>query len=85
VSKEATVSDGFEERAAERRATMQVHVAHSRAEVEALERARERALPPHARAEAIWPLVRELWIMRGGDAAELRFDRSVARLERRRR
>jgi len=77
------VADGFEERAAERRATMQVRVARSRAEVEALERARERALPPHARAEAIWPLVCELWIMRGGDAAELRFDRSVARVERR--
>jgi hypothetical protein len=77
------MDDGFEKRAAERRVTMQVNVAHSRAEVEALERARERALPPHARAEAIWPLVCELWIMRGGDAAELRFDRSVARVERR--
>jgi hypothetical protein len=63
------LDDGFAERAAQRRLAMQAHVARSRDEVDAFERKRERALAPHARAEAIWPLVCELWIMRGGDAA----------------
>ena len=75
----------FKQRSAERRKTMTVRVARSRQEMEAFEVERERSLEPFRRAEAIWPLVCELEMMRGGDGTEFRLDRSLARVERRRR
>lgn len=73
----------FEERAKLRRQTMTAHVAHSKAEAIAFGRALESNLQPFERAEAIWSLVCRLMAARGGNAAELRFDRSVGRVERR--
>lgn len=73
----------FEERSKHRRETMSGHVAHSKLEARALERAREQSLEPYERAEAIWGLVCDLVAARGSDGAELRLDRSLGRVERR--
>jgi len=81
----ADASDAFKGRAEKRRTSMTAKVAHSKAEAAAFERARDREFSSSERAEAIWPLVCEMFLAQGGDPDELRFDRSVARLERRRR
>jgi hypothetical protein len=64
---------------------MTARVARSKDEVVAFEAERDEQLLPHERVESIWALVCEIDRIRGGDGTELRFDRSVARLERRRR
>jgi hypothetical protein len=75
----------FAERAAARRKDMVAQVARTREERRAFEFERDRSLPPYRRAEAIWGLVRDLVTLRGEDGTQLRLDRSVARVERRRR
>ena len=61
---------------------MTAKVARSREELAVIERARERALLPLERAEAIWGLVCDLIALREGDGTELRLDRSLARVKR---
>ena len=79
------MDDAFSERAIVRRRTMVARVARSREEAVALERERDAAMSAAERVEAIWALVCELEAIRGGDGTELRLDRSLGRLERRRR
>ena len=79
------MDDAYERRAETRRRTMTSQLAHSKEHAEQLALERTDGLTPNQRAEAIWDLVCELEALRGTSAAELRFDRSVARLERRRR
>lgn len=73
------------DRARERRRSMVARVARSKGEAQAISDELEDALLPFERAEAIWALTCELGSMRGLDASEFRLDRSLARLERRRR
>jgi hypothetical protein len=77
------MADRSVERAEERRATMVVKVARSKAEAIQFERERDQQLSPAQRAEAIWDLTCDLFRIRNGDESELRFDRSVARVKRR--
>ena len=75
--------DSFEERATARRAGWRGYVARSAAEAARYEREIDAALTGAERVEAIWDLVLRMpW---GNDASEYRLDRSVARVERRRR
>jgi hypothetical protein len=75
--------DSFEERAKARRASWRGYVARSAEEAARLEREIEASLTGAERVEAIWGLVLRMpW---GDDASEYRLDRSVARVERRRR
>jgi hypothetical protein len=75
--------DEREQRAAERRSTWQAFVAHSAAEAAAYERAQYAAMTPEERVATVWELtLRMPW---GEDAAEFRLDRSLGRVERRRR
>jgi hypothetical protein len=77
--------DAYHERAAERRRSMVARVARSKDEAAAVTREFEAALDPAERPDAIWTLTCELALLRGMDESELRFDRSSARVERRRR
>lgn len=79
------MDDDYRERAELRRRTMTARVARSPEEARRFEREREAGAEPFQRAEAIWPLVRELTAMRGDDGSQLRLDRSLARVERRTR
>ena len=75
--------DSSESRAAARRASWHGYIARSAAEADQYQRQMEAAIPPQERVEAIWELViQSPW---GKDAAEHGFDRSSARVERRRR
>jgi hypothetical protein len=78
-----TVVDGFEKRAAERRRTWSGVVARSPEQAEAVSRAADAAMTPVERMELVWELtLRMPW---GDDATEFRLDRTVGRVERRRR
>jgi len=79
------MDEAYERRAAERRAEMVAFLAHSKSEIEAAEARIDAQLTPEERPVAIWSLVCQLSTLRGIDAAELRLDRSLARIERRRR
>jgi hypothetical protein len=75
----------FAKRAEERRRSMTAFVARSWAQADAIGAALERRMTPEQRAEAVWGLTCELWSNGGDDGSQFRLDRSVARLERRRR
>jgi len=77
--------ESFNARSAARHATMTGKIARSKAEARILERERSRQLSPAQRVEAIWALTCDLYTIRNGDEFELRLDRSLARVERRRR
>jgi hypothetical protein len=79
------MDEAYERRAAERRATMTAIVVRSPQALAAVKAENIRRIEPHRRAELIWPLVCELAAIQGVDERQLQFDRSVARLERRRR
>jgi hypothetical protein len=75
--------DGCEERAAERRRTWSGVVARSAEEAEVISRAADAAMTPIERMELVWELtLRMPW---GDDATEFRLDRTLGRVERRRR
>ena len=75
--------DARERRAVQRRETWNSYTARSAEEAAAHERAQEAATNPQERVNAIWELVLRMpW---GADAAEYRLDRSLGRVERRRR
>jgi hypothetical protein len=77
------VDEAYERRAAERRATWRGTVAHSFDEAEAISRAGDRELSPSERVELIWTLVQRMpW---GNNASQFRLDRTLGRIERRRR
>lgn len=73
----------FEQRAQRRRATWTGFLARSPDQLAAFERNAIRAMAPEERVAAIWGLV--LAMPGRNDAAEYRLDRSLARLERRKR
>ncbi len=75
----------FQERAWRRRQGMSARLARTREQRDAFETKREEALEPFRRAEAIWSLVCDVEALRGENGAQLRLDRSLARVERRRR
>lgn len=77
--------DEFEQRSLERRRSMTAWLARSKAEAAVRHEALDRSMPPAQRAEAVWTLTWELWSTGGRDGGQRRLDRSVARLERRRR
>jgi len=77
--------DTFEQRVALRRATMTARLVHSHEAADRVSEELERMIEPSKRAEAIWGLTCELARLQGLDESELRLDRSVARLERRKR
>ena len=73
----------FEKRAAARRVLWSGAVARSPEEAAAFERAADRKIPPSERVGMIWELVLRMdW---GEHAREYRLDRSLGRVERRRR
>ena len=59
------MDDGFERRAAERRATWQGGVAHSFAELEKRGQEFWRAAPPSARLDAMWGALVDAWVIQG--------------------
>jgi hypothetical protein len=79
------MDEAYERRAEERRRTMTVAVTRSPEAAAAIGAANDLALEPHRRAELIWPLVCEPARIQVVDASELRFDRSAARVEWRKR
>jgi hypothetical protein len=75
--------DQSEKHAAERRRTWTGVVVHSAKEAEAISRAENAAMSPAERVELVWQLtLRMPW---RDDATEFRLDRTVGRVERRRR
>ncbi|HUY11681.1 MAG TPA: hypothetical protein VMV73_05415, partial [Candidatus Dormibacteraeota bacterium] len=75
--------DAFEQRAKIRRETWRGFVAHSPAQAATFEREAVIAMTPEERVAAIWELVLRMpW---GSDGTEHRLDRSLARVERRKR
>lgn len=74
---------GFQERARRRRQGMSARLARTGEQRDAFEGEREGALEPFRRAEAVWSLVCDLEALRGENGAQLRLDRSLARVERR--
>jgi hypothetical protein len=75
--------DASQKRAAERRRTWFGVVARSPEEAEAISRAADAAMTPVERMELVWELtLRMPW---GDNATEFRLDRTVGRVERRRR
>jgi hypothetical protein len=75
--------DESENHAAERRRTWTGVVVHSAKEAEAISRASDAAMSPSERVELVWQLT--LGMPWGDDATEFRLDRTVGRVERRRR
>jgi hypothetical protein len=75
----------FEQRAAERRKSMTAHLARSKEDAQKYADEFDRAMSPVERVEAIWDLSWKLWTAGGERGTQRRLDRSVARLERRRR
>lgn len=66
-----------------RRQEMSARIARTREQRHAFESEREKTLEPFRRAEAIWSLVCDVEALRGENGAQLRLDRSLARVERR--
>jgi hypothetical protein len=77
--------DATDARAERRRSTMVARVARSPREAQAITDEFNAALEPSERAEAIYALTCELSALRGVDGSEFRLDRSLARVERRKR
>ncbi|HKU81644.1 MAG TPA: hypothetical protein VJP76_05695, partial [Candidatus Tumulicola sp.] len=81
--RETSSMDSYERRAAARRATWSAFVARSAAGAAARERISDASIPPVQRVEMIWQLV--LRTPGVEHASQPRLDRSVGRVERRRR
>lgn len=75
----------FVKRAAKRRRSMNAATLRSKEALYDVERRRDAAIGPIDRVEAVWAFTRELSLLRGIDGTEFRFDRSIARVERRKR
>jgi len=70
------------EQAVSRRAAMQTNLIGLKSDHEAVDREYFRALSPGEKMTMVWPMFTEQWLLKGGDAKQLRLRRDIACLQR---